>query len=264
MFHRIEAQAIRLGPIHHPSGRSVQEILHIFPIKSGVGGQHLCRNAISRSETDVGPVRQVAVIFGIVRLPNELNLGKSRAFRRAKVLIGRARLLRQVDQIGKVTMLDLPGIVPVRDVIPFPIEPFLGQTEMEILRHQSGISVDRSRGVISGNVKRVVIHDVVEVNANPKAMRDFDEANQVRFRSIARADRAALILAAEIKSIPQIIANGKAATSFGRRREPERIVTGLGQLRHFQGDFVPVGIEILEHRFAAGGRRLQKTEKQRG
>ena len=84
-------------------------------------------------------------------------------------------------------------------------------------------------------------------------MGHLDEPEQVGLCAITSSDRTALILAAEVEAIPQIVANGKSAAPFGGGREPERIVTGLGQLRHLQGDLVPVGIEVLEHGLTLGG-----------
>ncbi len=199
-------------------------------------------------------------------MPDELDFGEGRALAGAEVVVRRPGLLRDVDQVGQPEILHLPGVVVVANVVPLSIETVLGQLEVEILRDEPGINVDRRPGVITGDVKRIVIHDVVEIDANPETVRDFDQAKQFRLRPVAGADRAALIFAPEIEPVPEVVADGKSAAPFGRRREPDRVVTGFGQLRHFLGDFVPVGVEILDHRLAAGlaGEEAEDRKRKQG
>ena len=92
---------------------------------------------------------------------------------------------------------------------------------MKILRNQPGIGINWGGGVEAGHVKRVVVHDVVEVDADSKPVRDFDHAQQVCFGAVTGADRSALIFAAEIESVPQIVTDRKSATAFRWWRQPE-------------------------------------------
>ena len=220
---RIQAQTVGLRAIHQPAGRPVQKILDVLPINVRVLRvvQNLGGDAVVRAEADIGPIRQIAVVLRVVRLPDKFDLGKGRSFGETEILVGCSRLLGQIDQIGEVPVLHLPGVVPIGDVVPFPIEPFLRHAQVKVFRDQAGINIDRRRCVVARHIERIVIHHVVEIDADAEAMGGFDQAHEIRFRAITGAHRAALIFAAQIKAIPNIITDGKPAAAFGRRRQPE-------------------------------------------
>ena len=114
---------------------------------------------------------------------------------------------------------------------------------MKILGNETWIKIDRRGGVESGDIKRVMIHYVVEINANAEAMGDFDHAQQLRFGAVTRANGAALILASLNQIDPKDRADGEAATAFSRRRQPTVNRIRFGQLRNFHGQRVPIGVE---------------------
>jgi hypothetical protein len=95
-----------------------------------------------------------------------------------------------------------------------------------------------------------VVHDVVEIDADAEAVGGFHQLEQLRLGAVAGAHAAALVFGAEVEGVPQVIAHGKPAAALGRRRQPQRAVSGLGQFGHLAGDFRPACIEILEHRLA--------------
>lgn len=141
-------------------------------------------------------------------------------------------------------MLHLPGVAIAAGVVPFAIKSVARLFEVKILRHHSRINIDRSVSVRAGNIERVVVHDIVEINPDAEAMRGFHHAKQIALGAVSGADRVTLIFASEIEAIPKIVADGQSATAFGGRRHPKRIVTSLGQFRHFVGDFTPTRIKI--------------------
>jgi hypothetical protein len=65
---------------------------------------------------------------------------------------------------------------------------------MEILRHHAWVEIDRRVLIEARHVKGAVIHDVVEIHANPKPMRRLHQPHQLRLRPIPRPHRVPLIL----------------------------------------------------------------------
>ncbi len=129
---------------------------------------------------------------------------------------------------------------------------------MKILGQHPGIKVDGSRRAVPRHVETPVVHDVVEVDADAEAVRRLDQPQQVGFRPVEGGDGALLVLAAEVERVENVVADRKAATGFGRRRNPDGIVPGLGEFRHLRGDFVPGRVEILQHRLRPGGAAATK------
>ena len=74
---------------------------------------------------------------------------------------------------------------------------------------------------------------------------------QLRLCSPVRRNRAGLVHVAEIERIKEIVADGENAAALGRRRQPDRIVARLGDLRHFYDHVGPGDIEQLEHGLGA-------------
>ena len=106
-----------------------------------------------------------------------------------------------------------------------------------------------------------MVHHVVKINANAEPVRDLDQLEQFGLRPVTSGDTACLVDAAEIKGIIEIIADGEAAAgSFGGVREPETVVTRLGDFRHLLCDLVPGAIEEFQHLFRAerGGEEVEQ------
>src|SRR5215204_784262 len=191
------------------------------------------------------------VVLRVVRMADQKGLRRSAAFGGTKV---RVRVfVRDVDQSEEAEVLHLPDIVVVANIADVSKETFGRDAQMEIARHGSRVEICRDAGIVTGNIGTAMIHDVVEVDAEPEAMGDGHHVLQLLFSSVAGADSAALVLVAEIEGIKEIVTDGKLAPAFGGRWEPQARVTRLGDLRKFVGDLIPREIEELEHGVAARG-----------
>ena len=100
-------------------------------------------------------------------------------------------------------------------VVPLTVKALLCATQVEVLRYHAGVDVDRRVFIKARDVEGPVVHNVIKVDPYTEAMGGFDQIQQFRLSAIASAHRIALILASEIKRIPEIVANGKATTAFG-------------------------------------------------
>ncbi len=101
--------------------------------------QRVRREVEQAAKPNVISVRVLVIVFGIIRLPNELDFWERSAFGQTEVVIGRAgicftRFLRNVDQIGRAQIPDLPLIGIIADARPVSIKPILRQLQVEILR----------------------------------------------------------------------------------------------------------------------------------
>ena len=98
---------------------------------------------------------------------------------------------------------------------------------------------------------RIVRHHVVEINSDPKAVCDLHEANEVALRAIFCRERARLIDIAEVEAIEGVKTHRIGSSArFKRRRQPERVVTGLRKFWHPRLDLRPRGVEILQNHLA--------------
>ena len=133
------------------------------------------------------------------------------------------------------------GLPPVRAVAD----------DMEILRHEAGHAGEKLPG-LRRRVQRagVVRHDIVEIDTDPEAMRNAHETHQIRLGPVFRPHRAALVAVAEVEAVKRIEAHreGPRARLEGRR-QPERIVAALRQLRQAALDFAPGRAEVLQDDF---------------
>ena len=136
---------------------------------------------------------------------------------------------------------------------------------MKILRTQAGIIIRGRAAVEARHRERAVVHDIVEINADAEAVRGFDGLLQLRLRSPVRGGRARLVHITQVIRIKLIVADGKDAAALGGRRQPDRIVTRLGDLRHLLDEIGPGDVEQLEHGLAARRDRAgQRKNHQRG
>ena len=113
-----------------------------------------------------------------------------------------------VDQVGEAEVLHLPGRVPIARIVPFSIEAILGDPQVEILRCHARVDVDGRALVVTRNIEGPVVHDVVEIDTDPEAVRGGDEGQQLCLGAIAGAHAAPLILTAEVKWIPKVVSDG--------------------------------------------------------
>ena len=249
VLHRIEAEAIALGFAHHPHRRTDEVRVHIFNHRITVCS--IKRSPRTRDDREI----RVHVVSVTARLAQEGNLVRGVAFGDAEVFVHRTAFVREINQTRQRTMLYLPEIPEITDVIPIAERAVGLAAQMEILHGQTRIKIRRRAAVVTGNVKAAMIHDIVEIHAQSEAMRCLDHELQLCFRAVTRRNCAALIFVAKIKRIKQIVTDREHAPGFGRRRQPETRVTRLGDFRHLGGEFVPVHVEQLKHSLAphAGG-----------
>ena len=184
----------------------------------------------------------------------------------ARAVVGVGRFVGNVDEVGQSEILHLPGVAPIAGIVPLAVEAVLGLPEVKILRHHAGIKLglpfapDRGVLVEAGHGEGPVVHDVVEVDSDSEPMRHFHHVPQLGFGAVAGAHGVALVLGAEVVGVPEIVADGQPAGGFGRGRQPEGVVAGLGQLGHFPRHLRPGDVEILEHRLGVGRRRAPPRE----
>ncbi len=193
-------------------------------------------------------------------MADELDLRMRAALSAAEVEVGRAGFLRYVDEIGRAQVPHLELVAVITDARPIPVETVRCDLQMEILRQHARVEVDGRGRIVTGDVETPVVHHVVEVDADAETVRRLDQTQQVRLRAVERADRAFLVLAAEVEGIVEIVTHRQPAAGLGGRRNPDRIVPGLGQFGHPGGDLVPTRVEILQHRLRAQGRRPGQRE----
>ena len=73
---------------------------------------------------------------------------------------------------------------------------------MEIFGHHAWVGIDRGVFIVTWHIKGAVIHNVVEVDADAKAVSDFHHFEQFRLGPVTSADGVTLILGTQIKWIP--------------------------------------------------------------
>ena len=93
-------------------------------------------------------------------------------------------------------MLHLPSAVPVAGVIPLAVKAFLRGLQVEVLRHETWVNIDRSVFIEPRDIKGTVVHDIVKIDTDAKAVSHSNELEQFGFGAVASADRVALVFAA--------------------------------------------------------------------
>ena len=93
---------------------------------------------------------------------------------------------------------------------------------MKVLRNQARIII---RGRAGAGIIRYgagpVVHDIIKINADAKAVRCLHHLNQLRLSPIFGGNGALLIGIAQIKRIKYIVTHGVGpAVAFGRVRHP--------------------------------------------
>ena len=267
VFHRIETQAIGLGSIHFPPGGTDQVCADIFDegrlvgidvflclesklLGSGTGTKFFA--SLIDQHAKVGHIS----IFVLIVLRGSLEIADERVLRMIVVhvrpVVGVRGLVGDVDEVGETEVLNFPRTIPVARVVPLAIKSVFGAAKVEIFRHHAGVHLDRCVLVISRHIEGPVVHDVVEINANAKAVRHFHQIQQVGLRPVTRAHGVALILRTEVEGIPEVIADRQSAGAFGRWWQPQGRVSCLDQFGHLVRDFGPAGIKILQQGLTAG------------
>ena len=277
VLHRIEAEAIGLGAVDFPAGGPDEVSADVFDVSAAVGenvslgmlAQRFLRGVGTQrgaglinqpSEVDRIAVFIAVVLLGTVEVADE-GIFRMRGTLRATEVSVR-RFMGEVDQVRKPEVQHLPAVLPIPRIVPLAVKTILGDTKMKILRHNAGIkfllplAAGRRGFVEPRDVERPVVHDVVEIHADPEAVRHLHHVLQIGLGAVARAHRVALVFLPEIERIPEIIADREAARAFGRRRQPERTVTRLDQFGHLAGDFRVRNVEELQQPFGTGSRKL--------
>jgi len=261
VFHGVEPEAVAFGFVHDPHRGADEVGVHVFKDGIAVGAVEGTPGA-----RDGGEIR-IHVIRIASGLAEEERLVGRAAFGGAEVFIDAATFVREVDEAGERAMLHLPLVIPVGDVVPVA-EGAVGLTFQVKIRHgESGIHIGRRAGVVAGDVEAAVVHDVVEIDADAEAVRGLNDLQQLCLGAVTGGHGAALVFVAEIEGVEHIIANGKDAAGLGRGWKPEAGVTGFGDFGYLRDQLIPVHIEQLEHRFAAGwggGQQRRQGDCQRG
>ena len=227
----------------------------------GVGAEFGAGPIDEDAEVGGGAVGVLVVLLGAGEVADEGVFGMGGSL--AGAVIGVGGFVGDVDEVSQAEVLHLPTAVPIAGVVPFAVEAVLGFSEVKILGHHAGIDVDGGVFVVAGHVEGPVVHDVVEVDADAKAVGDLHHVEEFRLGAVAGADRIALVLGAKIERIPEVITDGETARAFGGGREPEGVVAGLGDLRHFLGEIGVGDVEELEHGLGANQIRQKQAEERR-
>ena len=262
MLHRVEPQPVGLCFVHEPARRAVQIILHILAVKIRIRRERRRRDSVARAKAHIRSVRQVAVIFRVLRIAHKLDFRRGTPLGEPEVFVRRAWLLRDVNEVRETEMLHLPRAAIVARVIPFSVKPILRDPQVKILRHESGVDVHRRALVEARHVERAMIHHIVEIHADTETVCRLDEPQQIRLRAVARAHRAALILRAEIERIKHVVAHAQPAAALRRRRHPDRAIARLREFRHLERDLAPARVEILQQRLRAHRDRAGENQRQ--
>ena len=238
MLHRVQPQTVHLRPVHQPAHAPAQIAPHILREETGALRDQVGRQPVVRAKADVEisvgvarpvpgiplggrhvGVRHPVVEFRIVRMPHKTGLGIIVALVHSKIVVG--RFMRNVNQVGQPEVHHLPRAGPVPAVVPLPVEAILRHPDMEILRHHARIHIHRCALVVPRHIEGPVVHDVVQIHPDAKAVGGLDQIQQVGFRAIPRRHAAPVPRTAQIKRIAQIIAYGQPSAAFGRRRQPQ-------------------------------------------
>ena len=239
MLHRIQSEPVALRLAQQPRHRAHQ--IRPRVLRHGITVRAVEAMQSSRQRRQ----GRVHVVIAVVRMPDEERAARRAAVARAEVDV--RIFLRDVHQTGERIVLHLVGVVEVSDVVPAPVKRPGHDPQMKIPRHHARIVIRRRVPVVARHGEAAMVHDVVEVHAQPEAMGQFHGAQQLRLRAVARAHRALLILVPQIEWVKQVVADGEDAPTLGRRRQPERGVTGLRDLRHLHHQLVVIHVEELEH-----------------
>ena len=240
MLDRIEAEAIGLEAVHFPTHSPLEIRLDVFDVSRavfedvglGMVAQLLC--GCARPERGFGPVDQPAEVLAVAVLVEIVLLGAVEVADKAVFGMGHplacpevqvvAGFLRDVDEVGQAEVLHLPGAAPIARVVPFAVKAILGFAQVEIFGHHAGIkfclslAAGRRVLVVTRDIERPVVHDVVEIDADAEAVCHFHHVLQIRLGAVAGAHRVALVFLPEVARITQIVADGQATRAFGRGR----------------------------------------------
>ncbi len=246
MLHGVQAEAIAAGDVKRPHGRANQVGIDVLRDGISVGAvEGMPRTANRRT---VG----VHVILGVARLPNEDRFERGAAQGRPEIAVRRSRLVGDVDQSLQRFILHIPLNAVILYHRPVP-EISAGRLQMKIGGEQSRVKIRRRGRVEPGCVEAAMIRDVVEIDADSETMRRLYHLHELGAGSPTRRDGAALVLVTEIKRVEYVVTRRRCAPGLGRRRQPQAVVAGLGDFRHFIDQVGPIDIEQLKHRLAVRG-----------
>ena len=258
MLHGVEAQTIAFRLVDQVADSTKDGGVDVLAKSIGVCVQVRLRD-VAEAHAHTGGIEVVKL--RVIRMPHVERLRRRAAFRRTEISVG--AFVRHIHQAKQRPVLHLPDIVVVRDVVPVPVEASGDGLQMKIPRHGSRKQIRGHAGIVARHVSGAVVHHVVEIDAQPEAMRQCDHALQFILGSVTRGRGAALVLVAEIERIEEIVADGEAAIALGRRRQPQAGVTRLGDLRQLLADLVPRKVEELEHRVGPRG-QCEREEQHNG
>lgn len=256
MLYRVETITVTLRLIHRVERRANGVGVHILADGRAVRAiEGTPRTAIDRR---LGRVHVKLILTG---LADVIEFGDGTSGSRTEISIHASRLDREVNETAEGLILHIELIVVVLHARPVA-EKTSRSLEMKILRTQTGIECQRRVAVIPRHGERAMIHDIVEIYPDAKAMRRADQFLQLRLGAPVGRRGARLIQIAKIIWIKQIVADGIHAAAFCGWRQPERVVARLGDLRHFFCHVRPTQVEELEHRLGARGQKSVHQEEE--
>ena len=212
VLHRVEAKAVALRLIQRVERGANGVGVHVLDDRCAVRAvERTPRTAFNRG------LRHVHVKLILPRLPDEAGLRRGAAGGRAEIAIHRTRLRREINQAAERLILHIELIAVVLHAWPVLVK-ISRSLQMKIFGLKTRIKIGGCVRIIAWHGERAVIHDVVEIHADAKAMRHPHHFLQLRFRAPVRRRRARLINVAEIKRIVQIVADGIHAAALRGRR----------------------------------------------
>jgi hypothetical protein len=228
----------------------VADVLERLLVGEGVDGED--GGVVGGRQRQVG----VEVVLGIIGMPHPGPLRVIVVLVVAEAGVG--RLVRDVLP-ERVAVQHLPLVAPGRPAVA-GIGGVGQPLEVEILGHKP-VGLQRA-GQPARHGPAVVRHHVVEIDPQPEAVRHLHQVQQVGLRAVLGGDGAVLVLRAEIEAVVGVEAHRQPPARLKRRRQPQRRVARLGQLRHAPRNLVPAGVEVLEDHLARPGRGGQERRGQ--
>ena len=240
VFGGVEAEAVALGFVHEPARGPDQvgvDILRGRIARGTVGGIEGIDVHAARGD---GAEAEVGILVRLRGLAHEGQVGA----RDVPV----AGLVGDVQQVAQGVLLDGAMISTVvmltGDGAGF-LEKEALRDEVKILGQHVGVKGDRRIGVAARHPERIVIHHIVEIDADAEPVRGLHQLQQFMLGAIPGGDGAVLVLIAQIEPIVQVVAHRPLAACLVRNRDVNRAIPDLCHVRHPLGNFPPGRAEPL-------------------
>src|SRR4051812_8680539 len=121
--------------------------------------------------------RWVQVIIGVGRLPDEGWFGRCAAQGIAEITVHAPGFVGKVNQAAQGFVLNVPLISIILHIGPVAIKSPADSLQMEILWNQPRVEIGGRARVVTGNVERPMVHDIVEINPYAETMGGLNQLN---------------------------------------------------------------------------------------